>query len=246
MGQNIFIIFGLFFLAVFSGMAGLGVAFAAIPFLSIFLSDLLNQVQPLTLLLNGLTAMLAAFGFAYGGYLELRKAMILALFTTAGAPVGAYLVHFVDARFVWYVYLLAVIYILYRIFVPTKTPTSKENLKMACLMAIPISIVSGFVGIGPGFLLVPTLILFGFSIKKAAAMNAFAATPYSFVAFSTHLPTATIDMNLTIPLLLVGGLGAFMGARLSSSYVSNEKLTKNFGILVLVMTTYKISTFFGW
>ncbi len=59
---------GLFGLAFISGMLGLGVAFAAVPFLSFFLPDLVNQVQPLTLLLNGLTALFATFGFARSGY----------------------------------------------------------------------------------------------------------------------------------------------------------------------------------
>jgi uncharacterized protein len=40
------VIVGLFVLAVLSGMLGLGVAFAAVPFLSLFLPDLVHQVQP--------------------------------------------------------------------------------------------------------------------------------------------------------------------------------------------------------
>jgi uncharacterized membrane protein YfcA len=49
---------GLALLAVISGMMGLGVAFAAVPFLSLFLPDLVHQLQPLTLILNGLTAVI--------------------------------------------------------------------------------------------------------------------------------------------------------------------------------------------
>lgn len=51
---------GLTVLAVISGMPGPGVAFAAIPFLGLFLPDLVNQVQPLSLLLNGVTALSSA------------------------------------------------------------------------------------------------------------------------------------------------------------------------------------------
>ena len=47
---------GLFALSVASGMLGLGVAFAAVPFLGFFLPDLVHQVQPLSLFLNGVTA----------------------------------------------------------------------------------------------------------------------------------------------------------------------------------------------
>ena len=67
-GQEIIIVIGLLILAVLSGMSGLGVAFAAVHFLSLFLSDLVNKVQPLTLLLNGLTALFATFGFARSRY----------------------------------------------------------------------------------------------------------------------------------------------------------------------------------
>jgi uncharacterized protein len=44
------IVGGLGLLALLSGMLGLGVAFAAVPFLSLFMPDLVHQVQPLSLL----------------------------------------------------------------------------------------------------------------------------------------------------------------------------------------------------
>jgi len=58
---------GFFVLAIVSGMLGLGVDFAAVPFLGSFLPDLVHQVQPLALLLNGVTALFATFGFARSG-----------------------------------------------------------------------------------------------------------------------------------------------------------------------------------
>jgi|GEM_PF-1979490 len=72
---------GLFILAFVSGMLGLGVAFAAIPFLGLFLLDLVHQVQPLSLLLNGITALFSVFGFAKSGYVDWKKAITLALIT---------------------------------------------------------------------------------------------------------------------------------------------------------------------
>jgi uncharacterized membrane protein YfcA len=44
------IVGGLCLLALLSGMLGLGVAFASVPFLSLFMPDLVHQVQPLSLL----------------------------------------------------------------------------------------------------------------------------------------------------------------------------------------------------
>ena len=64
---------GLFILSVVSGMLGLGVAFSAVPFLGLFLPDLVHQVQPLSLLLNGITALFAVFGFARSGLVDWRR-----------------------------------------------------------------------------------------------------------------------------------------------------------------------------
>lgn len=67
METTIVVTAGLTVLAVLLGMLGLGVAFAAIPFLGLFLPDLVNQVQPLSLLLNGVTALSSVIGFAKSG-----------------------------------------------------------------------------------------------------------------------------------------------------------------------------------
>ena len=74
--MNAVLIGGLFGLSIVSGMLGLGVAFAAVPFLSFFMPDLVHQVQPLSLLLNGVTALFAVFGFAQGGFLDWRRAIL--------------------------------------------------------------------------------------------------------------------------------------------------------------------------
>ena len=68
------LLFGLSFL---SGMLGLGVAFIAIPVLGLFGYDLINEIQPWALLLNGLTAISAAIAFWKAGMVDKRGALIL-------------------------------------------------------------------------------------------------------------------------------------------------------------------------
>ncbi len=236
---------GLFVLAVLSGMLGLGVAFAAVPFLSLSLPDLIHQVQPLALLLNGLTALFATVGFARSGYVSWKRALILAVITTIFAPVGAYLVQFTEQTYVWSAYLISVIYLAYRLFRPVQERPGKENFALALVLAVPISVLSGFLGVGPGFLLLPTLIIVGFEVKQAVGMNAFAVTPPSFSALIPHLSTANLDVNMTIWLVLVGAVGSFLGARLTSLYVPSVRLKQLFGVLIVVMTIYKIYTLLG-
>ena len=61
---------GVAVLSFISGMLGLGAAFATIPYLSLFMSDLVHQVQPVALLLNGFTSLFAMVGFARGGLIS--------------------------------------------------------------------------------------------------------------------------------------------------------------------------------
>ena len=243
MNTMIIIAGGLGILAIVSGMLGLGVAFAAVPFLSLFFPDLVNQVQPLTLILNGLTALFATIGFAKSGYVDWKKAIILAVVTTLAAPIGAYLTRFINPTFILYTYLAAVVFLAYSLFKPAKAKAeATERFNLVLAWAIPISILAGFLGIGPGFLLMPTLILLGFEPKRAAGINAFAVTPPSFSALIPHLEHAVFDFNLTIILIVVGSVGAFAGARITSLYVPSGRLKQMFGVLIVIMTAYKIYT----
>jgi uncharacterized membrane protein YfcA len=243
MSTSIWIVLGLAVLAVVSGMLGLGVAFAAVPFLSLFLTDLVHQVQPLTLLLNGLTALFATLGFARSGYVDWKKAITLAVVTTVSAPFGSLLAQSIPQTVILIVYFLAVAYLAYSLFRPVKRrDADHENFRLALVLAVPISMLAGFLGVGPGFLLMPTLILVGFEPKRAAGINAFAVTPPSFSAVIPHLATAIWDVPLTLALLVVGGAGAFFGARITSLYVPSGRLKQLFGLLIVIMTAYKLYT----
>ncbi|HEU5160120.1 MAG TPA: sulfite exporter TauE/SafE family protein [Streptosporangiaceae bacterium] len=233
---------GLLVLSLVSGMLGLGVAFAAVPFLGLFMADLVDQVQPLSLLLNGITALFAAFGFAQSRLIEWRRALGLAAVTTLAAPAGALLAHVIDPNAIWAVYLVAVAYLAYRLFRPVKERPGWENYRAAVAWAVPISVLSGLLGVGPGFLLMPALILAGFETKRAAAINAVAVTPPSFSALVPHLATAQWDGGLTVALLAAGAVGAFAGARITSVYLPSRKIKQLFGMLIVVMTIYKIVT----
>ncbi len=239
---------GLAVLSIASGMLGLGVAFAAVPFLSFFLHDLVHEVQPLSLILNGVTALFSLFGFAHSGLVAWRPAILLAIVTTLTAPFGAWLAQIVDVRFLWAFYLAAVAFLAWRMFLPDKPGAAvavEPNLKLALILAVPISVAAGMLGVGPGFLLLPTLILVGFEPKRAAAVNALAVTPPSFSALIPHIATARIDLTLAAVLVVVGAAGSFLGARITSLYVPGKRLKQGFGVLIVVMTAYKLFQIFS-
>jgi len=239
------ILTGVFILSLFSGMLGLGAAFATIPYLSIFMVDIVHEVQPVALLLNGFTAAFSAFGFSRSGFIRWRDAVLLAIITTASAPIGSLLVQFIPSIYVWIVYFIAVLYLAYRLFKPIKTVTQRgPNLKLAIILAIPISVLAGFLGVGPGFLLMPTLILLGYEPKIAAGVNAIAVCPPSFSAFIPHIYTMKISLPLVTYIVIIGSIASYIGARITAKFVKGVTLKKIFGLLIVFMTIYRLLRFF--
>jgi uncharacterized membrane protein YfcA len=258
MNEVVVMAVGLAALSIASGMLGLGVAFAAVPFLGLFLGDLVHEVQPLSLVLNGVTALFALIGFARSRLVAWKPAIALAVVTTVCAPLGGYLAQIVNAAYLWAFYFVAVAFLAWRMFLPEKAsaagpaagnpgtaaavPTSgpEPSLPLALALAAPIAVAAAMLGVGPGFLLLPTLILLGYESKHAAAINALAVTPPSFSALIPHLATARVDLTLAAILIVVGAAGSFFGARITSLYVPGRRLKQIFGVLIVVMTAYKL------
>ena len=114
------LLFGLSFL---SGMLGLGVAFIAIPVLGLFGYDLINDIQPWALLLNGLTAISAAIAFWRKGMVDKRGALILVTITAIGAPLGVWLVQFASPDLVWWIYVGVLLFLAVRMALPKGAST---------------------------------------------------------------------------------------------------------------------------
>ena len=51
------------------------------------------------------------------------------------------------------------------------------------------------------------------------------------------------DINITLGLIIVGAIGSFLGARLSSTYLPSQRVKQLFGVLIVVMTVYRIYMF---
>ena len=232
------LLFGLSFL---SGMMGLGVAFVAIPVLGLFGYDLKDVIQPWALLLNGLTAISSAVVFWRAGMVDRRGAALLVVITTIGAPLGVWLLSFASTTLVWWLYVGVLVFLAVRMLLPKRkasedlaTITDKARLE-AGAAAVPISVFAGFLGVGPGFLLMPTLTLVGYSARLAAATNSVAVILPSFSAFAGHLGTATFDWLTVIVTSIAAVIGAWLGARFMAGRVKSATLSRIFAVALIIL-----------
>lgn len=232
------VIYALSFL---SGMLGLGVAFVAIPVLGIVGFDLKTVIMPWALLLNGLTSISAALEFLRRKMVDLRTAVPLLVITTLAAPVGVYLVRFVAVDTIWWIYVGVLIFLAYRMSFPPKGRPEEESSVgdrervVAVGLGVAIGAFAGFLGVGPGFLMMPTLVLLGYSARVAAATNALVVTLPSFSAFAAHLGTAQFDWGLVIVTSAAAVAGAQMGANFMAKRVGSRTLSRLFAVLLIAL-----------
>jgi uncharacterized membrane protein YfcA len=236
------LLFGLSFL---SGMLGLGVAFIAIPVLGLFGFDLKDVIQPWALLLNGLTAISGAIAFWRAGMVDKRGALILVIITTIGAPLGVWLLQFASTDLIWWLYVGVLVFLAIRMALPKGASTevvaeiTDAARAKAAGAAVPISVFAGFLGVGPGFLLMPTLTLVGYSARLAAATNSVAVTLPSFSAFVSHLGTATFDWPTVIVTSIASVIGAWLGARFTAGRVKSATLSRIFAIALIALAAQR-------
>lgn len=117
----------------------------------------------------------------------------------------------------------------------------KLNYYKIVLMGILIGLVSGFVGAGGGFLIVPTLLFFAKTpIKMAVGTSLFIVAAQSLIGFMGDIMSnQNIDWKLLQFFTLASILGIFIGNFISKK-VEDQKLKTGFGWFVLAMGIYII------
>ena len=94
----------------------------------------------------------------------------------------------------------------------------------ACVIGSVIEVFAGFVGVGPGFLLMPTLATLGSTARVAAATNAVAVTLPSCSACAAHWTDASLDSALVASRAVTSIVGAQLGAAFMAERVKSRTL----------------------
>lgn len=103
---------------------------------------------------------------------------------------------------------------------------------------IVIGLVTGFLGAGGGFLLIPALVLLlKLPMKKAIGTSLLIIALNSLIGFTGDLGHFTIDWLFLLKTTVIAISGIFIGGALSKK-VPGDKLKKGFGWFVLVMGIY--------
>ena len=115
------------------------------------------------------------------------------------------------------------------------------NYPLILLEGIVVGILTGLVGAGGGFLIIPALVLFSkLPMKQAVGTSLLIIAAKSLIGFTGDLGHYTMDWKLLSMITTLAIAGIFIGNALSHK-IDGDKLKKGFGWFVLVMGIYIIS-----
>jgi uncharacterized membrane protein YfcA len=122
-----------------------------------------------------------------------------------------------------------------------KEEAQKFNYPMILLEGALVGILTGLVGAGGGFLIIPALVMLSkLPMKQAVGTSLLIIAAKSLIGFTGDLGKSTIDWTLLLTVTALAIAGIFIGDVLSKR-IDGNKLKAGFGWFVLIMGLYIIA-----
>jgi hypothetical protein len=119
----------------------------------------------------------------------------------------------------------------------SKTAEPGANPIQTSAAALGVGVLTGLLGAGGGFLIVPTLILLkGHCMRRATGTSLLIITINSLLGFVSDI-NANVNWSLVVIFTIIACIGMLIGIKLSNK-IDGAKLKRLFGIFVLAMGTF--------
>lgn len=240
------------------GMLGGGGSILTVPILVYLFQIDAVSATAYSLFIVGLTSAFGAFGKFKDGYVDLKTGVIFAVPGFIGVFLArAYLVpslpqeilNFTDftlTKDALIMLTFAVLMIVASISMmrgrketlESDRPKEKKPLPIA-IEGLVVGLLTGFVGAGGGFLIIPALVMFGgLPMKLAVGTSLMIISAKSLLGFiGDVMVNPDIEWVFLITLSVISIVGIYIGSYLVR-FVPEKKLKFSFGVFVLIMGSF--------
>lgn len=245
---------GLFFVGLVLGMLGGGGSILSVPILVYLFSLDAVMATSYSLFIVGTTSLVGTLLKYHAQLVNLRIGFIfgmpsiISIFSTRKwlVPfIPDIILHIGSFQFTKRMLILgvfALLMILASLAMITKkknTESHYDRLYVISLMLLGLltGILTGLVGAGGGFLIIPALVYFAkLSFKTAVGTTLFIITINSFMGFLGDITNYTVDWHFLLTITALAIFGIFVGTR-SAKELPTQKLQKSFAWFIMMMGT---------
>jgi uncharacterized membrane protein YfcA len=229
------------------GLIGAGGSIITVPLLVYVMRVHPHQAVGMSLAVVGSTALVGAGMHALRGAVSLRAALLFAAGGVLGALGGSRLTYLVSPQTLLLIFA-ALMFTVAVLMLRDKRPDEARaaSVPRALAAGLGVGVLTGFLGVGGGFLIVPALVLFGgLTMKQAVGTSLLVIAMNSAAGFVGHLGYGEFDLRLGA---LVGGmaiLGALAGTQLSGR-ISAPALRRGFAWFVAAVAVFLLVKNLPW
>ena len=235
------------------GILGGGGSILTVPILVYALGVPEASVIGMSLFIVGATSLVGTLQHARKGAVHWRSGLLFSVAGMAGSFLGGRAAAYVPVDVLLLLFALLMLVtggaMLRKRGEADGCPTGKLARGKILLIGALVGVVTGLLGAGGGFLVVPALAVFGrLPMAQAVATSLLVITLNSFAGFAGHLTHIQMDWPLTFVMTAAAGAGALAGAKLGAR-LSPTVLRKAFGVFVILMGVYMVvrqGSTLGW
>jgi uncharacterized membrane protein YfcA len=224
------------------GLLGGGGSILTVPLLAYVAGLDAKQAIATSLLVVGVTSAVGAISHARAGRVQWRTGLVFGVAGMAGAYAGGLLARFIPGTVLLIGFAVIMIATAVAMLRGRKdisdgpVPRSLPVFKIV-LEGLVVGLVTGLVGAGGGFLVVPALALLGgLPMPIAVGTSLVVIAMKSFAGFAGYLSSVHIDWRLAAAVTAAALVGGLIGARLTA-VINPDSLRKAFGWFVLAMSS---------
>ncbi len=233
------------------GALGAGGSVVTVPILVYALEEDVQTAAVTSLLIVAATAAVGAASHFRAGTVRLPTALALSAVAAASSLAGSTLRALVSGRafLLAFAALLAVVAVLL-----WRAPRGGTGAARECVLrpgfrdcgrlataGLAVGFLTGFFGVGGGFVIVPTLVLvLAFRAREAVGTSLVVVSLASLLALVPSLRHGSVEWATALPFAAGGALGAFLGSR-ASRRLPETVVRRAFALALLALATFVLA-----
>jgi uncharacterized membrane protein YfcA len=238
------------------GLFGSGGSIIAMPALMYLLDVEPKAAIAMSLGIVAVTATISGWDNWRRGNVDVRVAVMFGLFGVVGTYAGARLGIYTPVTLQLILFALVMYAAAWKMLQKKKQPRAQAAQAVAAnaavteaeiiqahmghiaLHGVGVGVLTGLVGVGGGFLIVPALVLLsGIPMKIAIGTSLVIVAAKSYAGFAGYVGSVPVDWAMMGAFTLLTVAGSFAGTRIAHRF-SHERLKKSFAIFLVVVATY--------